>query len=42
MERAGLTGLALSGFIGLMFLSVLVWQSVPTFMRRDWTDRACL
>ena len=36
MERAGSTGLALSGFIGLMFLSVLVWQiAVPTFIEGE-------
>ena len=36
MERAGSTGLALSGFIGLMFLSVLVWQiALPTFIEGE-------
>ena len=33
MERAGSTGLALSGLIGLLFLTVLVWQiAKPTFI----------
>ena len=33
MERAGSTGLALSGLIGLLFLAVLVWQiAKPTFI----------
>ena len=31
MEKAGSTGLALSGLVGLLFLSVLVWQiAIPT------------
>jgi phosphate transport system permease protein len=33
MERAGSTGLALTGLIGLLFLTVLVWQiAKPTFI----------
>jgi len=36
MEKVGSTGLALSGLIGLMFLSVLVWQiAVPTFIEGE-------
>jgi len=33
MERAGSTGLALTGLIGMLFLTVLVWQiAKPTFI----------
>ena len=33
MERAGSTGLAMTGLIGLLFLTVLVWQiAKPTFI----------
>jgi len=36
MEKVGSTGLALSGLIGLMFLSVLVWQiAIPTFIEGE-------
>lgn len=36
MERAGSTGLALSGLIGLLFLTVLVWQiAKPTFIEGE-------
>ena len=36
LERAGSTGLALSGLIGLLFLTVLVWQiAKPTFIEGE-------
>ena len=35
-ERAGSTGLAITGLIGLLFLSVLVWQiAEPTFIKGE-------
>ena len=35
-ERAGSTGLAITGLIGLLFLGVLVWQiAEPTFIKGE-------